>query len=88
VVTAAKVQLPPPQVVDSVIVPFSGELPMKRYLAIIAILIPLVASGCAGCTWQANNASQAVDYTPGKGLSPANGSGYMDGVPQDTRTKK
>ena len=60
---------------------------MARTLAILALIItPVVASGCAGCTWQANRASQAVTYTPGEGLSPADGPGYMNGLPQDMRT--
>jgi len=60
-----------------------------RTLAMIAlVLMPVVASGCAGCTWQANDASQAVTYTPGEGLRPANGPGYLDGVPQDLRNNR
>jgi len=61
---------------------------MLRILAALALLLPFVAGGC---TWQANNASQAVDIDPfaiGSGqsvFSPANGPGYINGNAQDTR---
>jgi hypothetical protein len=35
---------------------------MPRILTVLMLLLPLVASGCG--TWQANNASQAVDINP------------------------
>lgn len=58
---------------------------MARLLTVLLLLIPL--TGCIGCTWQANSASQAVTYTPGRGLSPANNWGYMNGEPMDARPK-
>jgi len=59
-------------------------------LAVIAVRLPFIAGGC---TWQANNASQAVDINPfaiGSGeqvVSPANSFGYVNGVPQDMRNR-
>jgi hypothetical protein len=56
---------------------------MFRMLAALALLL------AAGCTWQANRASQAVDADPsafGSGhavFTPANGPGYMNGEAQD-----
>ena len=53
---------------------------MLRILAALAVLLPIVASGCA---WQANNASQAVIVNPlliGSGeqvISPAGGGDDM-----------
>jgi high-affinity K+ transport system ATPase subunit B len=60
---------------------------MLRILAVVTLLIPLVTSGC---TFQANTASQAVTVNPfafgsGQVVSPANGYGYVDGVPTDMR---
>jgi hypothetical protein len=60
---------------------------MLRILAVVALLIPLVASGC---NWQANNASERVTVNPlalgsGQVVSPANGPGYINGEPIDTR---
>ncbi len=59
---------------------------MKKYLAILILVIPIVASGCAGCQ-PGGSGSEAVDWTPGGGLQPANGPGYMNGEPMDARTK-
>ena len=62
---------------------------MLRILAALTLLLPFVAGGC---TWQANNASQAVDFNPfalGYGqsaLSPANGPGYINGTAQNMRS--
>jgi hypothetical protein len=62
---------------------------MFRILAALALLVPLAA----GCTWQANHASQAVDVDPfavGSGqavFTPANGPGYVDGDAQDMRRR-
>jgi hypothetical protein len=58
-----------------------------RFLVIFMLLIPVVASGSAGCTWQPNSGSEAVSYTPGEGLGPANGPGYMNGEPMDARRR-
>lgn len=58
---------------------------MPRLLAILLLFVPFI--GSVGCTWQANSASQAVTFMPGEGLSPANGPGYMNGYPQDMRTR-
>jgi len=62
---------------------------MKRFLAILMLLFPVVLSGCAGCGpfQPGGSGSQAVDWTPGGGLQPANGPGYMDGEPMDMRNK-
>ena len=57
----------------------------RPFLLLIFALTPVFASGCAGCTWQANSGSQAVEYTPGQGLAPANGPGFIDGEPLDMR---
>jgi hypothetical protein len=60
---------------------------MRRSLAVAALLFLLVSAG--GCTWQANRASQAVDFGSLSDpiIAPANGPGYVDGSPQDMRTK-
>jgi hypothetical protein len=57
---------------------------MIRLLAVVMLLIPLVASGC---TFQANNASQAVTFDPSQQqmFSPADGPGYMSGEPMNMR---
>jgi hypothetical protein len=63
---------------------------MFRILVALALLIPFMAGGC---TFQANNASQAVDFNPlviGSGqavFSPANGPGYVNGEAQDMRRR-
>jgi hypothetical protein len=63
---------------------------MVRILAVLALLFPFIAGGC---TFQANNASQAVDFNPlaiGSGqsvFSPANGPGYINGEAQDMRRR-
>jgi hypothetical protein len=63
---------------------------MRRLLAVAALILPLVNTG--GCSWQgqANRSSQAVDIDPWRNpaIVPANGPGYVDGVPQDMRTKR
>ncbi len=59
---------------------------MKKYLAILILVIPVVASGCAGCQ-PGGSGSEAVDWTPGGGFQPANGPGYMNGEPMDARSK-
>ncbi len=56
------------------------------HLAMLILVIPVVASGCAGCQ-PGGSGSQAVDFTPGQGFTPANGPGYMDGEPMDARHK-
>ena len=62
---------------------------MLRILAALTFLLPFVAGGCS---WQANNASQAVEINPaaiGSGqsvFSPANGPGYINGTAQNMRT--
>ena len=66
---------------------------MVRTKALIAVLLLLIIAG--GCSWpawlgwlsQPNKASEAVEYTPGQGVAPANGFGYVDGQPLDERTK-
>ncbi len=60
---------------------------MLRILAMVTLLIPFVAGGC---TYQANNASQAVSVNPfalgsGQVISPANDRYYMIGEPMDMR---
>jgi hypothetical protein len=61
---------------------------MRRVLTVAALLLLLVYAG--GCTWLANSASQAVDIDPWSNpvVTPANGPGYVDGAPQDMRTKR
>ena len=63
---------------------------MFRILVVLTLLLPFVAGGC---TFQANNASQAVEFNPlaiGSGqsvFSPANGPGYINGESQDMRRR-
>jgi hypothetical protein len=65
---------------------------MRRLGAVAALLIFLAGAGCSW-TWQANKSSQAVDVHPlavGSGdpvFTLSNGPGYMNGDPQDARTK-
>jgi len=56
---------------------------MRHILAVATVLISLFAGGCEG--WQANRSSEAVDIGPG--IQPANGPGFMNGQPQDLRTR-
>jgi hypothetical protein len=64
---------------------------MLRILAVAALLLPLAGTGCSA--WQANSGSQAVDIDPfavGSGravFSPSNEPGYINGDPQDVRSK-
>ena len=63
----------------------------NAYLVMLILLIPIVASGCAGCQ-PGGSGSQAVDINPfaagsGQVITPANGPGYMDGEPMDMRHK-
>jgi hypothetical protein len=64
---------------------------MRHALAVAALPFALALAGCAG--WQANKGSQAVDINPfaaGTGepvIRPSNGPGFMDGQPQDMRTR-
>ena len=60
---------------------------MLRILVVVTLLLLFVAGGC---TWQANNASEAVTINPfdlgsGHVVSPANGPGFMNGEPTDMR---
>jgi hypothetical protein len=54
----------------------------------LLVLLPVVAGGCIECTWQANSGSQAVTVPPFEGLRPADGPGYMNGMPQDMRERR
>jgi hypothetical protein len=56
------------------------------YLALLALLIPIVASGCAGCQ-PGGTGSQAVDFTPGEGFSATNDPSFVNGEPLDLRSK-
>jgi hypothetical protein len=61
---------------------------MVRILALVTLL--LVVGG--GCTWQANNAGEAVTINPfaagsGQVISPANDRYYMNGEPMDMRNR-
>jgi hypothetical protein len=64
---------------------------MRRLLAVAAFFVSLTVVGCS--SWQANNASEAVDFNPfavfsGESVfSPANGPGYSNGDSLDMRTK-
>ena len=65
-----------------------------RYFVAVAVLF-LSLTCLEGCTWQwqANKSSEAVDINPFAGpgepvISPSNGPGYMNGVPQDMRTRR
>ncbi len=59
---------------------------MKKYLAILILVIPIVASGCAGCQ-PGGSGSEAVSWNPSDGLRPADGPGYIKGEPMDARSK-
>lgn len=62
---------------------------MVRARAILVILLlPLVAGGCNLLGWlgtgtytfqPGGRSSEAVDYNPSQGLTPANSDGYMNG---------
>ncbi len=59
-----------------------------RYLFAAAVLSLVFVAGCA---WPANSGSQPVTINPfdyGNMVTPAYGSGYMDGQPLDMRTKQ
>jgi hypothetical protein len=64
---------------------------MRRFVPLAALLISLFATGCSG--WQANRSSQAVDINPfalGTGnpvIQPSNAPGFINGQPQDMRTR-
>jgi hypothetical protein len=51
--------------VDIIHVPIWGWLPMKRYLAILILLMPVVASGCAGCTMHERGQAYDNSYMVG-----------------------
>jgi hypothetical protein len=61
---------------------------MMRY-----VILLLVLWSAAGCTWQANSGSQAVEINPlnyGTDrpiVQPSNMPGYIDGQPVDMRRK-
>jgi hypothetical protein len=66
---------------------------MRRLIPIAAAFLLSVAVGGCSYTWQPNASSQAMDINPFAGsswpvIAPANGPGYMNGDPQDMRTKR
>jgi hypothetical protein len=64
---------------------------MYRYWAIFCLLIPIVASGCAGCSLTTGqlggSGSQSVDFDRG-GAKPTNDNQYWDGQAMDMRTNR
>jgi hypothetical protein len=57
-------------------------------LTAAALLLPLAGGGCAG--WQANKASQAIDFDPsqyGAMVTPSNSYGYVNGEAMDMRSR-
>jgi hypothetical protein len=66
---------------------------MLRILVAVTLFLPVI--GACGCSWnwQANHASEAVNINPfaaGSGepaFTPANSPGYINGEPQDMRSK-
>jgi hypothetical protein len=64
---------------------------MFRALAIVVCLSLILCAGGCRSTWEANHASEAVtiDWSAiGSGqpaITPADGPGYMNGMPQDMR---
>jgi hypothetical protein len=64
---------------------------MRRSVIIAALLISPFAAGCNGL--QANKSSEAVDIdlsaigTGKPAIRPSNAPGFIDGQPQDMRTK-
>jgi hypothetical protein len=61
---------------------------MLRKIAILWVLIPIVASGCAGCTTGqiGGSGSQSVTFD-GNSLRPTNDNAYWDGQAMDMRSK-
>jgi hypothetical protein len=61
---------------------------MLRKIAVLWVLIPIVASGCAGCTTGqiGGTGSQSVTFD-GNGLKPTNDNSYWDGQAMDMRSK-
>jgi hypothetical protein len=65
---------------------------MSRVAFWVALLAMFIAAGCSG--FQANRASQAVDFNPlamGSGqaaLTPANGPGFVNGEAMDMRSHR
>ena len=61
---------------------------MRRFLAILFLLLPVVASGCAGCSYgpiqPGGSGSEAVTIGT-DGIQPANDNRYWNGQPMDTR---
>jgi hypothetical protein len=62
---------------------------MLRKIAILWALIPLVASGCAGCTTGqiGGSGSQSITFDS-DGAHPSNEGGYWDGQAMDMRAKQ
>jgi hypothetical protein len=65
---------------------------MLRHL--VGVMLLLLLSILTGCSWQASNASQAVDFNPfaiGSGqqvFSPSNSYGYVNGEAMDMRSRR
>jgi hypothetical protein len=63
---------------------------MKRYLAVIVLLIPVVASGCAGCSYTTGqlggSGSQSITLDK-DGAHPTNDYYYSNGQPWNMRDK-
>jgi hypothetical protein len=63
---------------------------MRRFFVIFALLTPIVASGCAGCSYTTGqlggSGSQSVTFENGE-TKPTNDNQYWDGQAMNMRTK-
>jgi hypothetical protein len=63
---------------------------MRRYLVIFALLTPIVASDCAGCSYTTGqlggSGSQSVTFENGE-AKPTNDDRYWDGQAMEMRAK-
>jgi hypothetical protein len=75
------------QDVDIVHDPILGELPMKRFLAMLILAMPVVLSGCAGCSYNNGRAYDSSYMVGSDGqVVPSNIEGGGTGVsPQSGR---
>ena len=61
--------------------PIVGELSMKRYLAILIMVMPVVLSGCAGCNTAGHGYDNSYTVGPSGQIVPTNIDGGGSGVP-------
>jgi hypothetical protein len=71
-----------------------GRSLMLRIAVIVSVLLSLIGAGGCSWVWQANNASEGVNIDTskiGSGQSvftPANDFGFVNGEPQDMRSRR